>query len=154
METTELAFTDLTPEERAEVEKAVAETEGVEVAPGALDFGATALIIIGTAAAVAAIAKITLDIIDRTRGGQVIDLTGEIPQFRRDRGLLYGLVTILLKDGKVSIEVHQPRDALNDLIEALAKIVVDLGKAGIEAATTAVEKVTGEKGTVTAEAAS
>jgi hypothetical protein len=149
MEDNQIAFTDLTDDERAALEKAVGETEGAKVGVQVADFGATALVIIGTATALAALARISFDIINKLRGGQLIDLTGDIPVFKRDRDLDYGLVVLRLKDGEVKVEVHQPNDALKDLLAELTKIITELGKAGIEAAKAAVEKAAGTAATVT-----
>lgn len=146
----------LTSDEAASLRAALATEEGIDVAPPpdvqAEDFGLVAVIVIAAAGAVAALVRIIGDQIERGRGGQIIDLTGDKVAFRRGGDeLQFGLVAILAKDGTVKIEVHEPTSALKEVFGQLAEIAISLGKASIDAiAAAAKEKVAG-KATVTTE---
>jgi hypothetical protein len=55
---------------------------------------------------------------DRRQGGQVIDLRpGATNPLRRDRGVLYGYVVVLLKDGRVEVHLKEPANHLAELVQ-------------------------------------
>jgi hypothetical protein len=78
----------------------------------------TAILVAGGALLVA---KFVVDLIDRLRGGLVIDLrSGTRREIRRDRGVPYGWVTIITADGTVKVETHDaPRDAAERLLNQI-----------------------------------
>jgi hypothetical protein len=87
------------------------------------------LLLLGSAAAVAAVQQV----VDECRGGQVLDLRAEATRFAyRDRNLKYGLVVVRMPDGNVRIEVHEPRGALGQVLDALASVAAEVGKADAE----------------------
>lgn len=61
---------------------------------------------------------------ERRQGGQVIDLRPGAPLVRRDRGLQYGLILIVVGEGQIELRVWQPQDQLTavvtDVLQALS----------------------------------
>jgi hypothetical protein len=103
------------------------------------------LIILGTIAAVGLVDRE----IDRWRGGQVIDLTGEQPKFYRSHGVVFGLVVVIRKDGTISVDVKQPTDTLTEVITAVQGLLSDIAKDTLTQATAAIQTAVGDKATVT-----
>ena len=138
----------LDPTEVADVQRWAAD-EGLEVVPveqqGFEPVTTVTLLIFGGIAAVG----VVLHRLEQRRGGQVIDLRGGAPVFRRDPEVVYGLVVILAADGAVTVDVKEPKGVLGEIIDALRSTITDLGKAGIESIATATRAVVGARGTVT-----
>ena len=138
------------PAEDLDEVRRVAAENGVEIEPvDELGFdpvtGAT-LLLLGGALAVATVSHV----IERLKGGQVIDLRPEAARpFYRTKDVLYGLVVVRRADGTISVEVTEPKELFGVVVDALKGIVVELGKASIDVAGQAVEAAVGEKGTVT-----
>ena len=87
-------------------------------------------VLVGAVAAVATVAHL----VEAHKGGQLIDLRANAPQpICRTRNVVYGLVVIISDEGKVSVEVKEPKEMFGTVIEALQKIAVDVGSAGIDA---------------------
>ncbi|RHA38186.1 hypothetical protein [Cellulomonas rhizosphaerae] len=138
----------LDPTEVADVQRWAAE-EGLEVVSveqqGFEPITTVTLLIFGGIAGVALVKHL----LDQRRGGQVIDLRGGEPAFRRDPELIYGLVVILVADGTVTVDVKEPKGILGEIIEALRSTITDLGKAGIETIAAAARTAVGARGSVT-----
>lgn len=120
------------PEDREFVETIAAEN-GVQAAEvdqdGFLDPVTLSFVLLGS---VAAIGTVTY-LVDRRKGGQVFDLRPGAPRPQyRSKDIEYGLVLIIATDGKATVEVHEPRGMLGQVIDAIKDIVGQLGKAGIE----------------------
>lgn len=140
---------EVSPEElelvKAEVEKEPdAEVQILEQGEGIAPL--IVILIIGSVGLVGG----TVDyILDRRQGGQVIDLReeGEKRQYR-SKDVKYGLVVIYAADGKVTVEVHEPRGffgtVVKDVTDALAGIVTKTAEAVAKAA----KEAAGDKGTV------
>jgi hypothetical protein len=93
-------------------------------------------VLLGGAAAVGAV----VHLLDAHKGGQVIDLRPGAPRaFYRTADLVYGLVVVIAEDGKVTVDVKEPKGMFGMVVEAVQHIAVDLGKSGIEALAAAVE---------------
>jgi hypothetical protein len=125
----ELAVIDL--EELVEAQRIAAEN-GVEVeefeVAGIEPVTTVTLLLVGSSLAVATV----LHILDKRKGGQVVDLRVGAPKmFYRSRDLIYGLVTIIAADGKVTVEVKEPREMYGQVIDALKGILTELGRAGV-----------------------
>jgi hypothetical protein len=104
------------------------------------------LLLLGGTAAVATVAYL----IDRAKGGQVIDLRDKAPKaVYRSRDVVYGLVLIVATDGTVTVEVKEPRGMFGQVMETLKGISVELGKAGIATVTEVVKKTVGDAAQVT-----
>jgi hypothetical protein len=86
----------------------------------------------------------TIDyIIDRRRGGMVIDLREGAPRREyRSKEVRYGLVVIYAADGTVKVEVHEPKgffgQVVDSVLDALKGIVTDSANAIADAAQRAV----------------
>lgn len=103
------------------------------------------LALYGGALAVGAV----LFLLDRRKGGQVIDLRDGIQQkFYRSDDIAFGLVVIIAADGKIAVEVKEPRGMFGAVIESLTKASVDLGKAGLDAIAAAARTAVGDKADV------
>lgn len=88
-------------------------------------------------------------LLDRAKGGQVIDLRDGVQRkFYRTDDVAYGLVVIIADDGKVTVEVKEPRGLFGEVIDALTKVTADVGKAGIDAVATAAKSTVGDSATV------
>lgn len=148
----EYEFADLTEEQATSLRLAAADA-GLDVKEDdggfePQDLGLTALLVIGGAAAIALIVKIWTDLLGDKEGGQVIDCTGETVTFRLDKGLKPYLVAIIAKDGTVTIDVKERTSAFSELFGNLTKVVIDLGKAGVEAIANAVKPTLPAQATV------
>jgi hypothetical protein len=104
------------------------------------------LVITGAIAAVA-LAEHEIEVY---RGGQVIDLTGAAPKFFRSKGVQYGLVVVLKRDGSITVDVKQPKELIGAVLAAIQGILTDIGKEALDQAAKAIKAVVGDKGTVTA----
>ena len=102
------------------------------------------LIILGTIAAVATVEHE----IEVHRGEQVIDLSGSVPKLYRDHELQYGLIVVIKKDGTVKISVSDVKDLIGQVLEAVTKILDDLGRETVDKAAEAIKAVVGDKADV------
>ncbi|MCU1496381.1 MAG: hypothetical protein JWM47_334 [Acidimicrobiales bacterium] len=94
-------------------------------------------------------------LLEKRKGGQIIDLRPGSPKvFYRSKDVVYGLVVILATDGKVTIEVKEPKGMFGEVIAALQGILTDIAKAGIEEISKAAKAALGDKATVNVEAVS
>jgi hypothetical protein len=94
------------------------------------------VVLLGTAAAVAAV----IDLVERRRGGQVIDLRpGAAKVFFRSPDVSYGLVVIRAADGgAVKVEVKEPKGMFGQVVESLTGLLGDLAGAKSDAVAAAV----------------
>ena len=89
---------------------------------------AIALSIAGAAAAVATVVYL----LDRRRGGQVVDLRPGAPRtIYRSQDVLFGLVVVITATGTVSVQVREPRGMFGQVTELITGLVGDM--AGSEA---------------------
>jgi hypothetical protein len=87
------------------------------------------LVLLGATTAVATVAQL----VDERKGGQVVDLRPGAPSpVYRTPKVVYGLVIVISEEGKITVEVKEPKKMFGTVIEALQKIATDIGKAGIE----------------------
>lgn len=92
-------------------------------------------------------------LLDRQKGGQVIDLRPGAPKvLYRSKDVLYGLVIVLTHDGKVTVEVKEPRGMFGEVLDALKGIIVDLAGASTETVASNVTETVGDKAKVMAQA--
>lgn len=106
--------------------------------------------LLGAAAAVAAV----VGLLERHKGGQVIDLRPGAPRaFYRTRDVVYGLVVVVAADGRVLVEVKEPTDMFGAAIEALQRVATGVGSAGVSAVAAAAKDELGSAATVTVEPA-
>jgi hypothetical protein len=82
------------------------------------------LVLLGTATAVGAVQHG----LEQRKGGQVIDLRPGVPKaFYRTSDLVYGMVVIIMIDGRVTVEVKEPDGMFGKVISALPKILTGVG---------------------------
>jgi hypothetical protein len=80
------------------------------------------------------VAKFVVDLMDRLRGGIVIDLRPNAKELvRRDRDVPYGWALVRAADGTVSVNVHDaPRDAserlIGQIIDGVLKSAAEVAK--------------------------
>jgi len=99
----------------------------------------TAMVVVG---GVTSLAHLIVSLIDRWRGGTVVDQTGGKPDVRRDNNLPLGWMLILAKDGEVRLEAKDiPRDGLERIVEKVLQLGKDAGTAAIEAAVNAAKSI-------------
>lgn len=107
------------------------------------------LVLTGGAVAVGTVAHL----IDREKGGQVIDLRPGAPKvLYRSKDVLYGLVIVLTADGKVTVEVKEPRGMFGEVLDALRGIITDLTGASRETVVPRITEAVGDKAKVTTQA--
>jgi hypothetical protein len=140
--------------EDLEYARELAATHGVEIQEldvrGIEPVLTVTLVLFGAALAVGTVVYL----LDKTKGGQVIDLReGVQKKFYRTDDVTYGLVVIITPDGKVTVEVREPRGVFGQVIDALTKVTVDLGKASLDVVAEAAKSAIGDQGTVTVEPA-
>ncbi|HXJ77265.1 MAG TPA: hypothetical protein VMS64_01150 [Candidatus Methylomirabilis sp.] len=103
------------------------------------------LLLLGSALAVSTV----IYLVDKRKGGQVIDLRSGAPKmFYRSKDLIYGLVLIVAAGGQVTVEVKEPRGMFGDVVDALKDVATDLGKAEIDAVTKAAKNAVGDRAEV------
>lgn len=81
------------------------------------------LILLGTALAVSTVVYL----LDRRRGGQVIDLRPGAPQtFYRTADVEYGLVVLITSAGDVNVEVKEPKGMFGTVVESITSLLPKL----------------------------
>ena len=91
-----------------------------------------------------------LDAIERRQGGQVIDLRqGPTPVFSRDRGIAYGVVLILTADEGFEVQVHQPRESLSQIVDAVRRLLSELSGQPADQIVEILDRAVGDRATVT-----
>lgn len=140
--------------DRGDLDQLLAEAraEGVEVTvveeSGFLDPVTATVLLFGGAAAVGTV----MYALEVRKGGQVFDLRPNAPrQAYRSKDVAYGLVLLIAPDGKVTVEVKEPKGAFGIVVDALRGAVVDLAKPAADGVKAAAEKAVGNRGTVTVE---
>jgi hypothetical protein len=107
---------------------------------------AVTLVLFGTSFAVSTV----LFLVDKIKGGQVIDLRPSAPKtIYRSKDLLYGLVLIIALDGSISVEVKEPRGMFGEVVDALKEILMDAAQSGIDEIAGTVRSTVGDRGEVT-----
>lgn len=105
-----------------------------------------ALALFGGAAAVAAV----VHLIERRKGGQVIDLRPGAPKLvYRTPELQFGLVLIQRVDGTISVEVKEPRGLFGQVLDTLRDVLGTIAGEGLQAAQETVAAAVGEAARVT-----
>jgi hypothetical protein len=127
----------------------LASAHGVEVTPvgrRSIDpITMVALTLTGTALAVGMV----MHLIDREKGGQVIDLRpGATKMIYRTHELVYGLILIISHDGAVSVEVKEPKGMLGAVLETLRGILSDVAAKTIDAAASSIHAAVGDRAEV------
>jgi hypothetical protein len=73
--------------------------------------------------------KFLVDLLDRLKGGVIIDLREKPLVIRRDRDLPFGWAAVITSDGRVKIDVHDaPKDAEERLLEKFIEGAFDSAK--------------------------
>lgn len=142
---------EVDPEDVPEVLALAAEhgvrTEELELRTGE-PISTVVLLLLGSALAVSTV----IYLVDKRKGGQVIDLRSGAPKmFYRSKDLIYGLVLIIAMDGQVTVQVKEPRGMFGDVVDVLKDVATDLGKAGIDAVKEAAKNAVGEQADVSSE---
>jgi hypothetical protein len=89
------------------------------------------------------------DLIDRQKGGQVFDLRpGALRLAYRSTNVQYGLVMIIAIDGKVTVEVKQPKTMFAEVTASLQEIILGMVKVSASALLDAARKALGNAATV------
>ena len=104
------------------------------------------LALLGASAAVATV----LHLIERRKGGQVIDLRPGAPKpIYRTPDLQFGLVLIHRLDGTVSVEVKEPRGLFGQVMDTLRDILGTIAGENLKAAQETIAEAIGDTATVT-----
>ncbi len=137
---------------RAEAAEHGVVLEELEPADGfVVEAAAVTVLLLGAATAVATV----VHLLDRRRGGQVLDLRPGAPTpIYRSRDLLFGLVVMLKADGTVQVEVHEPKGMFGTVVEALAGQLGALAAQDVRTAAATAAGLVGAAGTVQVQTAS
>lgn len=95
------------------------------------------LIIFGSLAALGSVETL----MERRRGGQVIDTRSQPARLYRDRSLQYGLILILAEDGTVELQTFEPSSMFPTLVDATTKAVGEMASSTTDAVANAVASV-------------
>lgn len=133
----------------------VAEEDGVELELVEKDDrGFAPLIIVALIGAAAVAAGAWAYFEDRRRGGQIIDLRDGAEKIaRRDKDVVYGLIVIIANDGKVTVEVKEPKGFFGTVIKDVLEAVQGVVTKSVESVAAAAKSAVGDRGTVDTEAA-
>lgn len=86
---------------------------------------------------------------ERRKGGQIIDLRRGRTLARRDPGLMYGLVLVVVDDGEVEVRVWQPKDDLSEVVGDVLKAVTAAGETALGEVSKAVAGAVAARGELT-----
>lgn len=144
------------PEDEALLRQVAAEY-GVEIerTEETRDFGIVVgvFIVFGAAAAVAGAVS---DYLERKKGGQVIDLRRDAEDVAyRDEGVVYGLIVVIAEDGKVTVDVKEPKGFFLNVVNEVLASMTKLGEKTLDTIADAAKSAasaTGAKADVTVEA--
>lgn len=107
--------------------------------------GPLALLLRGPAASVRA----TLDLIERHKGGHIIDLRADAATgVSRRRDLPHGQVLLVAPDGEVTVEVHDPDRTLRAVMDAITRMRGELVGRDSDGVRDAVDRTVGDRATV------
>lgn len=138
-------------EELELLRKIVAEEPDVELEVVREQTGIAPLIIVALFGAAAGLAGALAYFGEVKKGGQVIDLREGHQLAKRDKGVVFGLIVIIAEDGKVNVDVKEPKgffgQVLKDVLDALQGVATKT----IEAAAEVAKKAAGDKADVTTE---
>jgi hypothetical protein len=99
------------------------------------------LVLMGTSFAVGAVVYL----VEQRKGGQVIDLRPSAPNvLYRSKEVSYGLVIIFTVDGKVSIEVKEPRGMFGHVLDSLSDLVGNQSESSMADIVRSVDKLVGQ----------
>ncbi|MEV6632071.1 hypothetical protein AB0M54_15105 [Actinoplanes sp. NPDC051470] len=108
----------------------------------------TTLLLFGAAAAVGLVTSL----VDRHRGGQIIDLRPGTPRpVYRSKDVIFGLVVIFARDGRVTVEVKEPAGMFGQVLEALTALLGELAGAGVADIAPAVTEKVGDAARISTE---
>jgi hypothetical protein len=113
--------------------------------------GIAPLFIIAVIGAAAAVAGAIADYTERRKGGQIIDLREGQQLTRRDKSVVYGLIVIVAADGKVTVEVKEPKGFFGQVLKDVLDALQGIATKSIEAAAAAVKGAVGDHATVKTE---
>jgi hypothetical protein len=114
--------------------------------------GIAPLVIIAVIGGAAAVAGAVAYFSEVKKGGQIIDLREGQQLTRRDKSVVYGLIVIITADGKVKVQVKEPKGYFVQVLDLVLDAVQGIATKTIEAAAAAAKKVVGDKADVTTEA--
>ena len=109
--------------------------------------------LIGAPAAVALLGGTLAYIQDRRKGGQLIDLRPGNPLVRRTADVVYGLIIIIAADGKVTVDVKEPKGFFAEVIKEVLAAVQNIATKSIAAIADAAKTAVGDKADVSTEPA-
>jgi hypothetical protein len=86
---------------------------------------------------------------DRRKGGQMIDLRPNAVKIAwRDRGVVYGLIVIVTEDGKVRVEVKEPKTFFGQVIKDVLDALTNIGQRGTSAVAAGASSAVGDRAAV------
>jgi hypothetical protein len=143
---------EVSPEELEIIKAEVAAHPGAELEIIDEGEGIAPLILIAIIGGAGFVGGMVTYIMDRRKGGQVIDLreSAEKREYRT-KDVQFGFVVIYTADGKVTVEVKEPKgffgQVIKDVIDALAGIATK----SVEAVADTAKQAAGDRATVKSE---
>jgi hypothetical protein len=143
---------EVSPEELEMLRAEVAAEPGAELEIISEEQGFAPLIIVAVIGGAGFVGGTIAYILDRRKGGQVIDLReGAKKREYRSKDVQYGLVLIYAADGKVTVEVKEPKGFFGQVIKDVLDAVTGMVTKPVEAVADAAKKAAGDKATVKTE---
>lgn len=127
----------------------------LEVIPQETPGFATVIVValIGVPAAVGLIGGTLAYIKDRRMGGQIIDLREGMQLARRSADVVYGLIVIIAADGKVTVDVKEPKGFFAVVVTDVLGAVQNIATKSLQAIADAAKAAVGDKAKVITEPA-
>ncbi len=144
---------EISPEDLEEAREAAREF-GVELeVEERVEEGIAPIVILAFIGAGAGVAGAIAYFQERRLGGQIIDLRPGEALTKRDKSVVYGLVVIIAADGKVTVEVKEPKTFFGQVVKDVLDAVQGIAEKTMDAAAAAAKAVTGDRANVTVEPA-
>jgi hypothetical protein len=139
------------PSDLALLHEAAAEVPGVRVEDtgeaGILPI--LAVILVGSGIAV--VGAVAAWVRNRSKHGMIVDLRPDVPKddlVRTDPDIPFGLIVVLLKDGKVEVQAKNPANDLVDLAKAIFEKLAEGVAKPLDTAAKAIAEAVGDKASV------
>jgi len=135
--------------------EAVAEATGVRLEDTGQRFIAPILAVILVGSGIAVVGAVAAWVRNRGKHGMIVDLRPDVPKddlVRTDPDIPFGLIIVLLKDGKVEVQAKNPANDLVDLAKTIFEKLTEGVTKPLDTAAKAIAEAVGNKGSVKSEA--
>jgi len=132
----------------------IAREHGVRIERSEDRTGVEVVVVLAVVGAATAVAGAIADYLERRKGGQVIDMRKDANTVAyRDKGVVYGVIVIIADDGKVTVDVKEPKGYYLQLISEILTSLTSIATKTIETVAAAAKAAAGDKAEVTVQPA-